>query len=185
MALRRACSRFDAKGHARSESYNELFERARTRDDLWLEYDCLDSSAQEHLEEAVATARASLEEASKDGPRSTWAYLESKLGDSLETIGEREAANNKYEATDHLKEAVEADRAALQVMTMLNDPENWADTENTLGDASLVSNSLETLILRSSRENATNPRSGPEPFGEPEPRSDFDLRPNYFAAFVF
>jgi tetratricopeptide (TPR) repeat protein len=31
----------------------------------------LDSSAQEHLEEAVATARASLEEASKDGPRST------------------------------------------------------------------------------------------------------------------
>jgi tellurite resistance protein len=42
----------------------------------------LDQSAEEHLEEAVVTARASLGEASKEGPPSTWAYLQSKLGDS-------------------------------------------------------------------------------------------------------
>ena len=37
---------------------------------------------------------------------------------------------------EHLKEAVEADRAALQVTTMESDPENWADTQKTLfGDA--------------------------------------------------
>jgi hypothetical protein len=42
----------------------------------------------------------------------------------------------------------------------------------------LVSNSLETLILRSNREDATNPRSGPEPIDEPRPRSDSDRRLN-------
>jgi tetratricopeptide (TPR) repeat protein len=96
-------------------------------------WETLDRSAEEHLEEAVVTARASLGEASKDG--TTWAYLQSKLGDSLGVIGAREAANNKDEAAEHLQEGITADRAALRVMTMQNDPENWADTENTLGDA--------------------------------------------------
>ena len=94
----------------------------------------LDRSAEEHLEEAVVTARASLEEASKDKPLTVWAYLQSELGDGLGAIGTRETANNKYEAAEHLQEAIAADRAALRVMTMQNDPENWADTQNTLGD---------------------------------------------------
>jgi tetratricopeptide (TPR) repeat protein len=67
--------------------------------------------------------------------RVAWAYLQGKLGTSLEVIGVSEEANGKYEATEHLNEAVEADRAALHVMTMESDPENWADTQDTLGDA--------------------------------------------------
>jgi tetratricopeptide (TPR) repeat protein len=95
----------------------------------------LERSAKKHLEEAVVTAQASLGEASKDGPPSTWAYLESKLGDSLGAIGAREAMKNQDDAATYLQEAVKADREALRVMTMQNDPENWADTENSLGDA--------------------------------------------------
>jgi tetratricopeptide (TPR) repeat protein len=97
--------------------------------------DALDRSSREHLEEAVTTARASIPEASRDGDKIEWSYLQGMLGTSLEVIGESEEADDKYEATEHLKEAVEADRAALRVMTMKIDPENWADTENTLGDA--------------------------------------------------
>jgi tetratricopeptide (TPR) repeat protein len=107
----------------------------------------LDRSAREHLEEAVTTARASLGEASTDGPPSTWAYLQSKLGDSLGAIGKMEAQRNDDAATDHLKAAVSADLSALRVMTAANDPENWADTENTLGDA------LQELAKRESDQN--------------------------------
>ena len=97
--------------------------------------DALDRSSREHLEEAVTTARASIPEAARDGNKIAWAYLQGKLGTSLEVIGVSEEANGKYEATEHLKEAVEAERAALQVTTMESDPENWADTQDTLGDA--------------------------------------------------
>jgi hypothetical protein len=53
----------------------------------------------------------------------------------------------------------------------------------------LVSNSSETSIpawafVRSNREGANDPRSGPGPFDEPRPRSDSTFDQNYFAAFA-
>jgi tetratricopeptide (TPR) repeat protein len=95
----------------------------------------LDSSSQEHLEEAVATARSDLDEVSKESDSSAWAYLQSKLGASLKEIGEREDDHNQLGGEGHLREAVQAYNAALTEMTISSDPRTWAETESGLGDA--------------------------------------------------
>jgi hypothetical protein len=95
----------------------------------------LERQANEHLEESVAAARAGLAEATEERYRGIRAYLQSEEADALATIGEREAMSGNSNASYHLNAAVREARAALQVLTITSAPENWADTEITLGHA--------------------------------------------------
>jgi len=65
--------------------------------------------------------------------------LQSKLGDSLGAIGERESLNNRDGAREHLEEAILADRAALRVMTMKylspdRSPTEWKQANKNLNE---------------------------------------------------
>jgi tetratricopeptide (TPR) repeat protein len=111
--------------------YSESNEEASSGSD-WRR---LDRLADEHLQEAVAAARAGLEEASEKATPQLWARLKGQLGATLETIGEREANRGEAVALDHFGEAAEAERSALRALTSKNAPDNWANAECELGDA--------------------------------------------------
>jgi len=110
---------------------NESNEEASSGSD-WRRFD---RQADEHLQEAVAAARAGLEETSEKRAPHLWAELEGQLGATLETIGEREEGRGDAVALDHFDEAAEAERSALRVLTPKNDPHNWANAECEIGDA--------------------------------------------------
>jgi hypothetical protein len=96
----------------------------------------LDRASEEHMEEAVAAARAGLTMVTEQGSPNMWGYLQDQQAAALEEIGYREASNHDNGlASEHLGEAVAADRAALRTLTMTNAPDNWADAERNLGDA--------------------------------------------------
>ena len=69
------------------------------------------SPGTEHLEEATAVARRSLEKINRDEFPQDWAATQNNLGNALSTLGERESG------TARLEEAVAAYRAALAEWT--------------------------------------------------------------------
>lgn len=96
----------------------------------------LDRSAEEHMEEAVAAARAGLTGVTEQASPNTWGYLQDEQASALEEIGYREAANHDdADAVEHLREAVAADRAALRALNVTEAPDNWADAQHDLGDS--------------------------------------------------
>jgi hypothetical protein len=104
----------------------------------------LDRESEEHMEEAVAAARAGLTMVTEQGSPNMWGYLQDQQAEALEEIGYREASNHDdMAAAEHLREAVAADHAALRTLTMTNAPDNWADAERNLGDALVGLNDFE------------------------------------------
>jgi tetratricopeptide (TPR) repeat protein len=87
----------------------------------------LDTGA-EALEESVAMLRASLATFEGSDPVN-WARTQSNLGNTLHKLGDRERDPNRY------LEAVEAHRAALEILTRETRPEDWATAEMNLGNA--------------------------------------------------
>lgn len=103
-----------------------------------------DRMAEEHLEEAVAAARAGIEQAAQIHFSVQWAFMQSTLAEALTEIGNREIANHRGAlAAEHLRAAVAAARAALTVQTPTKDPDNWADSEAALGGALTLLGQLE------------------------------------------
>jgi len=83
----------------------------------------------QHLNDAVAAFRASLEERTRVRGPLDWAATQNGLGNALRSLGERESG------TQHLTEAVTAYRAALEEWTRGRVPLYWAGTQNNLGSA--------------------------------------------------
>jgi tetratricopeptide (TPR) repeat protein len=73
--------------------------------------------------------RAALEERSRNRVPLLWAETQSRIGDALRLLGEREAG------TARLEEAVAVYRQALQEQTRDRVPFDWAVTQRGLGDA--------------------------------------------------
>ena len=83
---------------------------------------------EEGLQDAAEKLATLLQGPTIDEPERR-ATLQVSLGNALYTLGERESG------TAHLKQAVEAYRAALEVRTRERVPLRWATTQNNLGNA--------------------------------------------------
>ena len=85
------------------------------------------------LEGAVAAYRALLEVYTKADLPQNWARTQNNLAIALQELGKR--SGDREQGCKLLEEAVAAYRAALEVYTKADLPQNWARTQNDLGIA--------------------------------------------------
>jgi tetratricopeptide (TPR) repeat protein len=104
---------------------------AATQDNLGIALGVLGGreSGTAHLEQAVVSFQAALQERTRERVPLDWAATQTNLGNALEAVGERDGG------TAHLEQAVVAYRAALQETARERAPLDWAAIQNGLGNA--------------------------------------------------
>ena len=95
------------------------------------------STGTQRLEEAVAAYRHTLEVLQREKSPLQWALVQNNLGNVLQTLGTRtcKTVGGIQAGTKQLGEAVAAYRLALEERTETKVPLNWAETQNSLGNA--------------------------------------------------
>ena len=96
--------------------------------------------ANDLLARAVKTFRLALEVDTKAKGPQDWAAIQNNLGLALMTQGAQSSGEQGEriagaQSTELFAQAVQADRAALEVQTKASDPRNWAQTQSNLGIA--------------------------------------------------